>query len=84
MEYVIEKALQNDLHRQARNWKRKVDVAQMAMKREKKILQNLLKDEKGADAMNVAAAPNDSLKGQPILFPASWGRKGEKNKNTTF
>ena len=46
MEYVVQKAMENDLKKQLRNWKRKVDVAEMALKRERGILRSLLHEEK--------------------------------------
>ena len=52
MEYVVEKALEGDLRRQAKSWQRKVDVARMAMKREKKLLQNMLIEEKHLNHVN--------------------------------
>ncbi|RKP20192.1 hypothetical protein ROZALSC1DRAFT_28309, partial [Rozella allomycis CSF55] len=45
LEYVVEKALANDLAHKMKSWQRKVDVASMTLKKEKNVLKKMMEED---------------------------------------
>jgi hypothetical protein len=64
MDYVETKVEEVELSRQVQSWQRKVDVAEMSLKRDKKILKAILREETFVNGKSAPEVPKISP--QPI------------------